>query len=170
MSRFNLALRLLWRDSRSGELTLLILALVIAVSSSTAIALFSERLQRTMSHQAAELLGADLVIASPEVIAPEWLEQARLLNLRTARTAEFPSVLIEHDELILSSIKAISEAYPLRGLLKIRDGDADLESIVHQGPEPGTAWLEKRLLSALKLKLGDMLTVGENRAIALKRT
>ena len=168
MSRFNLALRLLWRDSRSGELTLLILALVIAVSSSTAITLFSERLQRTMSHQVAELLGADLVIASPEVIAPEWLEQARLLNLRTARTAEFPSVLIEHDELILSSIKAISEAYPLRGLLKIRDGDADLESIVHQGPEPGTAWLEKRLLSALKLKLGDMLTVGEKPLLVTK--
>ena len=71
MSRFTLALRLLWRDSRSGELTLLILALLIAVSSSTAIALFSDRLQRTMSHQAAELLGADLVIASPEMIAPQ---------------------------------------------------------------------------------------------------
>ena len=168
MSRFNLALRLLWRDSRSGELTLLILALVIAVSSSTAIALFSERLQRTMNHQAAELLGADLVIASPELIAPEWLEQARLLNLRTARTAEFPSVLIEHDELILASIKAISDAYPLRGLLKIRDEGADLESIVHQGPEPGTAWLEKRLLSALKLKLGDMLTVGEKPLLVTK--
>jgi len=25
----------------------------------------------------------------------------------------------------------------------------------------GTAWLEKRILSALKLKLGDPLTVGE---------
>ena len=48
MSRFNLALRLLWRDSRSGELTLLILALLIAVTSSTAITLFSDRLQRTM--------------------------------------------------------------------------------------------------------------------------
>ena len=83
MSRFNLALRLLWRDSRSGELTLLILALLIAVSSSTAIALFSERLQRTMSHQAAELLGADLVIASPEVIAPQWLEQAKQLNCQS---------------------------------------------------------------------------------------
>ena len=70
MSRFNLALRLLWRDSRSGELTLLILALLIAVSSSTAIALFSERLQSTMNQQAAELLGADLVITSPELIAP----------------------------------------------------------------------------------------------------
>ncbi|MFI3222894.1 MAG: FtsX-like permease family protein, partial [Methylococcaceae bacterium] len=168
MSRFNLALRLLWRDSRSGELTLLILALIIAVSSSTAIALFSERLQRTMSHQAAELLGADLVIASPELMAQEWLGQAKLLNLKAARTAEFASVLIEHDELILASIKAISDTYPLRGFLKTSEGDVNAETIVHHGPEPGTAWLEKRLLSALKLKLGDTLTVGEKPLLVTK--
>ncbi len=168
MSRFNLALRLLWRDSRSGELTLLILALIIAVSSSTAIALFSDRMQRTMNHQAAELLGADLVIASPEVIAPEWLEQAKSLNLTTARTAEFPSVLIEHDELLLTSVKAVSGTYPLRGFLKTSDGEVSAETIVHHGPDPSTAWLEKRLLSALKLKLGDTLTVGEKPLLVTK--
>jgi len=168
MSRFNLALRLLWRDSRSGELTLLILALLIAVSSSTAIALFSERLQSTMSQQAAELLGADLVITSPEFIAPAWLEQAQQLNLISAHAIEFHSVLIEHDELILASIKAISDTYPLRGVLKISEGDAGVESIVHQGPEPGTAWLDRRLLSVLKLKLGDTLTVGEKPLLVTK--
>jgi len=168
MSRFTLALRLLWRDSRSGELTLLILALLIAVSSSTAIALFSDRLQRTMSHQAAELLGADLVIASPEMIAPQWLEYAKQLHLTMARTAEFPSVLIEHDELLLASIKAISDTYPLRGFLKTRDGDAGVETIVHHGPELGTAWLDKRILSALKLTLGDTLTVGEKPLLVTK--
>jgi len=168
MSRFNLALRLLWRDSRSGELTLLILALIIAVSSSTAIALFSDRMQRTMNHQAAELLGADLVIASPEVIAPEWLEQAKSLNLTTARTAEFPSVLIEHDELLLTSVKAVSDTYPLRGFLKASDGGVSAETIVHHGPEQGTAWLDKRILSALKLKLGDRLTVGEKLLLVTK--
>ena len=168
MSRFNLALRLLWRDSRSGELTLLILALIIAVSSSTAIALFSDRLQRTMNHQAAELLGADLVIASPEVIAPEWLEQASQLHLTTARTAEFPSVLIEHDELLLTSVKAISDTYPLRGFLKTSDGDLRAETIAHHGPGLGTAWLDKRILSALKLKLGDTITVGEKPLLVTK--
>jgi putative ABC transport system permease protein len=121
-----------------------------------------------MNHQAAELLGADLVIASPEVIASEWLQQAKLLNLKTAHTAEFPSVLIEHDELLLASIKAISDAYPLRGFLKTSEGDVNAETTVHHGPEPGTAWLEKRLLSALKLKLGDTLTVGEKPLLVTK--
>jgi putative ABC transport system permease protein len=161
MSRFNLALRLLWRESRSGELTILILALMIAVTSSTAIALFSDRLQRTMTTQAAEFLAADLAIAAPAPIPAEWLAQAMRLNLTQARTAEFSSVLIEHDELLLAGVKAVSSAYPLRGFLKTTSGDYSSETIAHNGPEPGTVWLEKRILSALKLTLGDLLTVGE---------
>ena len=155
MSRFNLALRLLWRDSRSGELTILILALIIAVTSSTAIALFSDRLQRTMTNQTAEFLAADLVIASPDPVPAEWLTKAMQLNLTQARTAEFSSVLIEHDELLLAGVKAVSAAYPLRGFLKTTTADYSAETISHNGPEQGTTWLEKRILSALKLKLGD---------------
>ncbi|MEI6336228.1 MAG: FtsX-like permease family protein [Methylococcaceae bacterium] len=165
MSRFNLALRLLWRDSRSGELTILILALIIAVTSSTTIALFSDRLQRTMTNQTAEFLAADLVISSPTPVPSEWLTKATQLNLAQARTAEFSSVLIEHDELLLAGIKAVSAAYPLRGFLKTTTEDYSTETIIHNGPAQGTAWLEKRIFSALKLKLGDPLTVGEKQLI-----
>ena len=161
MIRFNLALRLLWRDSRSGELTILILALIIAVTSSTAISLFADRLQRTMTTQAAEFLAADLVIESPAPIPAEWLAQATQLNLAQAQTAEFSSVLIEHDELLLAGIKAVSSAYPLRGFLKTTTSDYSAESVEHTGPKPGTAWVEKRILSALRLNLGDALHVGE---------
>ncbi|HEY8095183.1 MAG TPA: FtsX-like permease family protein, partial [Methylobacter sp.] len=163
MTRFNLALRLLWRDSRSGELTILALALIIAVTSSTAISLFADRLQRTMTTQAAEFMAADLVIASPAEIPAEWLDKATQLNLAQAQTLEFSSVLMEHDELLLVGIKAVSAAYPLRGFLKTTIDAASAETIAHTGPEPGTAWVEKRILSALKLNLGDMLTVGEKK-------
>ena len=129
MNRFNLALRLLWRDSRSGELTILILALIIAVTSSTAIALFSDRLQRTMTLQAAEFLAADLSIAAPAPIPVEWLAKAMQLDLAQARVVEFSSVLIEHDELLLAGIKAVSAAYPLRGVLKTTTADYATETI-----------------------------------------
>ena len=168
MSRFNLALRMLWRDSRSGELTILILALIIAVLSSTAIALFSDRLQRTMTNQTAEFLAADLVIASPNPVSVEWLAKAIQLNLAQARTAEFSSVLIEHDELLLAGVKAVSAAYPLRGFLKTTTADYSTETITHNGPEKGTAWVEKRILPALKLKMGDPLTVGEKQLTITK--
>jgi putative ABC transport system permease protein len=162
MSRFNLALRLLWRDSRSGELTILILALIIAVTSSTAIALFSDRLQRTMVNQAAEFLAADLVIDCSTPISEEWLTKATRFGLIQAQTVDFSSVLIEHDELLLAGIKAVSDRYPLRGILKAATTeDYTSETTLNTGPEKGTAWVEKRILSALKLKIGDSLTVGE---------
>ncbi len=166
MSRFKLAMRLLFRDGRSGELTILVLALIIAVTSSTAISLFADRLHRTMSTQAAEFLAADLVITSPALIPDHWLKKAQTLGLNQARTAEFSTVLIENDELLLAGVKAVSQHYPLRGVLKTtQSGDYNTESVKHQGPVAGKAWLDKRVLSTLKLQLGDKLIVGEKALI-----
>ena len=91
MNRFNLALRLLWRDSRAGELTILICALLIAVSSTTAITLFADRLQRTMTNQAAEFLAADLSVESPRPITPAWLAKAS--DFGKLRSFHFSGVL-----------------------------------------------------------------------------
>jgi putative ABC transport system permease protein len=168
MKPLGLAVRLLWRDSRAGELTILFLALLIAVTSSTAIALFSDRLERTMTDQTAEFLAADMVITSHATIPESWLEKATQLNLAQAQTAEFSSILIEHDELLLAGIKAASANYPLRGFLKTTTSDYLAETIEHQGPEPGFAWVEKRILSALKLNLGDPITVGEKKLVVSK--
>jgi putative ABC transport system permease protein len=161
MKRFNLAMRLLWRDSRSGELTILLLALIIAVTSSTAIALFSDRLQRTMTHQTAEFLAADLVVTSSEALPKDWAEQAAQRHLSRAQTVEFSSVLLEHEDMLFASIKAVTDNYPLRGQLKSTTTDYAEETANNQGPTPGTVWVEKRVLPALKLALGDKLTVGE---------
>jgi len=163
MSRFSLAIRLLFRDGRSGELTLLVLALIIAVTSSTAISLFADRLHRTMSSQAADFLAADLVITSSSKIPEQWLIEAKKLNLKRARTAEFSTVLMENDAILLAGIKAVSSQYPLRGQLKTSQQDLSVETITQQGPKAGEAWAEKRVLTTLKLKLGDDLIVGEKK-------
>ena len=161
MNRLALALRLLKRDARSGELTLLVLALIIAVSSSTAISLFADRMHRTMSTQAAEFLAADLVITSSSIIPDEWVSKAEEFGLRRARTAEFSTVLIENDELLLAGVKAVSDLYPLRGELKTTQTDFEQESVQVSGPKVGEAWLDSRVMATLKLAIGDTLTVGE---------
>lgn len=163
MNRLNLAFRLLSRDRRSGELTLLTVALIIAVASSTTVSLFADRLHRTMTMQAAEFLAADLVITGTEKMPAAWTAKASELGLKQAQIAEFSSVLIENDELLLAEIKAVSALYPLRGYLKITRSDYSAETTVHKGPEAGEAWVEKRILSALKLKFGDSLTVGKKK-------
>ncbi len=161
MNRFKLAMRLLKRDGRSGELTLLALALLIAVASSTTISLFADRLQRTLSLQAAEFLAGDLVIASPTPVPDSWLNQAGQMGLMQSQSTEFSSVLLENQQMLLASIKAVNPKYPLRGFLKTRARQTIEEEQQFQGPEAGTVWVEHRVLSMLSLNLGDALTVGE---------
>ena len=161
MNRLRLALRFLRRDSRSGELTLLMLALIIAVGSSTAISLFANRINRTMNYQAAEFLAADLVLSSPELISRNILQKAESLGLKQSQGTEFSSVLMEDDEFLLAGVKAVSANYPLYGFLKIRQENYAQEQTVYHGPKSGEVWVEARILSALKLKLGDQLRVGE---------
>ena len=48
MIQIGLALKLLWRDWRSGELTLLLVSLIIAISTVTTITLFVDRLQQAL--------------------------------------------------------------------------------------------------------------------------
>ncbi len=162
MNRLFLCFKLILRDARQGELTLLITALIIAVASSTAISLFSDRLNRTMGFQAAEFMAGDLVITSTQPIAQDWLNKARQLELKQARTAEFSSVLMENEEFILVSVKAVSDQYPLRGYLKTSTNDFKHEQRNEKGPEPGNAWVDQRILSSLKLNIGDTITVGEH--------
>lgn len=161
MRLVKLALRLFWRDCRSGDLMLLALALLIAVASSSAITLFADRMHRTMLLQAAEFLAADLAVSGPSPCPKPWLEKAAELGLGQTQTTEFNSVLLENQETLLVSVKAVSDLYPLRGYLKTMATDYSNEEISRRGPEPGEAWVEKRVLTALHLNPGDRLTIGE---------
>lgn len=164
MSRlFILAGKLLLRDWRSGELGILLAALIVAVAASTTVGLLSERLNRTLSLQAAEFLGADLSVSGHATPAPEWDTEAAARTLRSSHTAEFASVLIENDELLLVGVKAVAAGYPLRGALKTTPGDLAATEETHDIPPPGEIWVEPRLLSSLKLAVGDEVTVGEKK-------
>ena len=61
-------------------------AVVIAVGAVTAIGFFSDRLNRAMTYQSADLLGADLRLTSPEPVPPGWLKEAVGQGLRQAET------------------------------------------------------------------------------------
>ena len=58
-----LSLRLLVAEIRAGKMTVIILALVLAVGSATIISVFSQRLDANMLNKSSDLLGADLRLA-----------------------------------------------------------------------------------------------------------
>ena len=144
-TELRLALRLMSRELRSGELTLIFLALVLAVTVTTAIAIFSQRLDLAMQASANDMLGADLRVRSTTPLEEDWLVEADELGLERARALTFPSVVVAGEQMTLSAVKAVDDGYPLRGELLVRGVDDEVASQRSSGPEPGEAWVEARL-------------------------
>lgn len=157
---FLLALKLLWRDWRSGELTLLLASLVIAVGTVTTITLFVDRLHQALMNESATFLAADRVIGSRSPIDPVILEKAEALGLRQSETLSFLSMVFSDDRAQFSSVKAVDGNYPLRGELIVADQAFVRGRITRQGPPPGQVWLESRLMPALDVQTGDVLDIG----------
>ena len=156
---FSLAIRQLLRDARAGELRVLFFALLVAVAASTAIGYFGARLNGAMLLRATEFLGADLLLEGSSPARPEQIQSGKDLGLQHAQVVEFSSVIATDQGIQLSSIKAVDGIYPLRGQLKSAPAPFAPEE-AGGSPQPGEAWVEARLLTALDLKIGDSIDVG----------
>lgn len=157
-----LAMKLLWRDWRSGELYVLFASLFIGVATVTGISLFTDRIGQSILDEAGSLLASDAQIVSSQVIPEQWESEAMKLNLRTAHVTEFQAMAFGADnQLQMSSVKAVSENYPLKGTLEVSDDlYGSIEQVTH-GPAASTVWVNQRLLSSLSLSVGDVIGVGD---------
>ena len=160
--------RTLWRDLRSGELRLLMVAVTLAVAALTAVGFFSDRLQAGLQRDARQLLGGDAVVVSDNPPAAPWVEQADRLKLRHVLTLTFPTMGRADDAqggaTRLVALKAVGDGYPLRGQLRLARDAADREGQPTSGiPERGTVWVDAALLEALALTSGDALLLGDAR-------
>ena len=161
MKAFALAWRLLLRDWKSGELTVLGLALTIAVTSLTAVAFLTDRVGHAVELRAAESLAADLRLGSSQPLAESYIEKAEQAGLQTAAMITMPSVVFEQDRSTLSAVRAVSNAYPLRGRLKTAPKLlAEVEETADI-PGRGEAWATTRLLARLGADTGAVITVGK---------
>lgn len=155
-------LRLLWRDWRGGELRLLLLAMIMAVTSVSGIALFTDRLERALLQESANMLAADRVLSGRTQPPRELLEEAQSRGLQTAETVAFASMVFSDHSNLLVGAKAVSEAYPLRGNLLIANEPFGAPYAAGSGgPARGEVWVESRVLPSLEINLGDMVYVGD---------
>lgn len=160
-----LALRLLWRNWRSGEVKLLAAALLLAVAVVSGIAIFTDRLQHTLVQESNALLGADKVVRGSHPHDSAWNQAADEADLRRTTATNFASMIYAGEHMHLASVKAVGEGYPLRGQLEISTTpfatQANQIEVAQGIPPPGEAWADSRLLPLLHLELGDMVAVGE---------
>jgi putative ABC transport system permease protein len=166
-----LSLKMTARDWRAGELRFLLVALIVAVASLSAVGFFIDRMRSSLNRDAHQLLGADLLVNADQPIRPEWRAEAQRRGLLLADTVTFPSMAQagegQQSLAQLASVKAVSSGYPLRGQLKIstsaEQANAARGSKTTLTPAPGTVWVDANVLVALKTAVGGTLRLGEQR-------
>ena len=165
-SFWRLGWRTLWRDLRSGELRLLIVAVTLAVAALSAVGFFADRLQGGLQRDARQLLGGDAVLVSDNPPPASFMAQARTRGLQTALTVTFPTMGRATDAqggaAKLVALKVVEPGYPLRGSLKVATQPTDVGQATRDIPAPGEAWVDAPLLDALGLRVGDALLLGDS--------
>jgi len=154
--------RLMWREWKSGEFTVLLLALIVAIASHTAIGHFSDRITRAMAANANNLIGGDLVFSSARPISEEVTIESNRLGLRSANTQRFLTVASSADEILLVSVKSVSTDYPLKGQVKVTEELFGEDTPLTSGPQPGNVWVEARVLQTLQIDIGDAIQIGDS--------
>jgi len=158
-----LALRLLARDWRAGELTLVAVAVVVAVASVTTVGFFADRVHQALSRQANQLLGADLVISGDRAMDASYAAEAERRGLQVARMLRFPSMTTGGGQNVLAEVKVVTGGYPLRGDLRIADVQNGTDRRATEIPKAGTVWVDERLITRLQLQVGDVIEIGKSK-------
>lgn len=152
-------LKKFWPEALSGDLLILSISIILAVTSISSVSFLGDRLQTSMKLQASSILGADLVLRSASNIDSKYLDLGTENNLNTAETITFLSMIISDEDNLLTSIKTTSDLYPLRGELIIVDFDGS--PIKHSGSPPsGYLWVENKVAETLQLKKMDEVSIG----------
>lgn len=163
------------RDWRAGELTMLLLALVLAVAALASVGFLADRLQQGLERDAKRMIAADFVVRADHPVDAAFFDEAHTLGLRTATTVIFPSMVArvgasnsgDRDQGLanarLAAVKAVSSSYPLRGALRIAPRVDAPDRRAQAIPAKGAVWVDEQLLETLHAHVGDVVALGDRR-------
>jgi putative ABC transport system permease protein len=160
MKALRLALRTLAREWRSGELGVLLLALIVAVAALTGVGFLVSRISAAVALQASAVLAADLRLGSPQPLDEEYFREAERRGVRSARSTNLLSVVFNGDATQLTNIAAVTEGYPLRGRVLVADEPFARGTTAVGVPAPGEVWPDSKLLAAVGGQVGSRLAIG----------
>ncbi len=166
------SLRLFLHELKRGELTIIVLAIVLGVASVFSLAGFSGQIKQALINESTSFIAADRILQSSRALSHSKTktlnritldEQSEQLNISQAQQVLMSSMAFAGDNMQLVELVAVSNSYPLRGELLIgKDIHAKNEQVAH-APELGTVFVEEKFLSLLSLSVGDAIEIGNAR-------
>ncbi len=155
-----LACKLFAREFRRGELTIIFSAITLAVLTVFSLSSITARVGLNITQKSSDFIAADRRLSSNHAFDRQILSKANEFGLNTAKMLYFDSMLFANDELILGSVKATTETYPLKGKITVKDSLTSNDYEVDAGPKAGSVWLTEGLFYSLKVKVGDKVELG----------
>ncbi|MBA6339505.1 FtsX-like permease family protein [Colwellia sp. MB02u-10] len=157
---FTQSLRLLHHELRRGELTIIFIAIALAVATVFSLTGFSGQIKYAIVANSTNTIGADRVLRMSSEVDTSIIEKSQTLALQYARKIETESMAFAGDNMLLSELDAVSDTYPLRGELRIKTSLTQIASVVANAPKLGTVWVEPSVLSRLNVKIGEVIEIG----------
>ncbi|NNH77284.1 FtsX-like permease family protein [Acinetobacter sp. ANC 5380] len=144
---------LLTQSFKSTGVYLLIIALTLAISATTALKFSNEQIQNAVALQAAEMLAGDLVLSDNQPLEKKWQEKANQLSLKQSEVTTFSSMAHTNDQFVMVNVKAIDDAFPLRGEIRVAPQAQKIQA--------GEVWLSSRAMDLLHVKVGDIINIAD---------
>ncbi len=160
MMVIRLAWQQFWAQWRAGDVRVLLLALIVAVTAITGVTFFTSRIAAHLNTEGGLVLGGDMVLIADHAIPASAIDNAKAKGLRYTSTAEFPSMAIVGDKSQLAEIKALNPGFPLRGDLTVQFQANEKPKTIKTIPKPGESWIEPRLARLLSIGIGDLVEIG----------
>lgn len=154
------SLRLLHHELRRGDLTIIFLAIVLAVATVFSLTGFSGQIKQAIANSSTNTIAADRILRSSRVIDTEILIKSNQLSLSLAEKIETESMAFAGDNMLLSELDAVSDSYPLRGEFLVKTSKDQKKSASVGAPKVGTVWVEPSVLSRLAIEIGDNIEIG----------
>lgn len=136
---------------------LMFIATVITVAIVSSSQLITDRIGLLLDRQASELLAADLVVESSEELDPGYFDKARDLGLQVSQSASLRSAIFIDDSPRLIELKAVDQAYPLRGRLETATDLTGTRTTTTEIPSRGQVWVDTKLAKLV----GEQLELGQ---------
>lgn len=154
------SMRLLRHELKRGELTIILLAIALAVSAVFSLSGFSSRTKQALFAESSTFIAADRVLDTGRVVEPEVLSKADSFDLAQAQLVQMASMVFAENNMVLASLSAVSPTYPLRGELLVSPTLDPSAAVAVNAPEHGEAWLEENALKQLDVTVGDTIEIG----------
>ncbi len=148
-----------WREIWQGQLWSVMAALTLIIACVVALSALAIRVEKVMTAEGRSMIAADLVFSSANPIPDSIQQQADQQNVVSSSQVRFQTMAFSDSAMQLVSVKSVESKYPLRGRLLLNkqlDGNDTYTQV-----NPGEVWVAERLLSLLKLDIGDMIAVGD---------